>query len=459
MRYRILGAIEVAIRDRPVPIDRPRSRALLGYLVLHADQTISSDRLSDALWGGAAPASARAQVQADVSAIRRAFRASGAPDALVSRPGGYALHTEVGQSDYAEFTALVEAARHGDDHEERVRLLRSALALWSGTPLTGATAAFVEGAQARLEEQHLSTYERLAEAELALGHHADVVADLTRVAEHAPLRERLHGQLMLALHRCGRRADALAVARDLRRRLADQQGLDPDPVIVELEQRILRGDAALGAPAPTRRAPAPSGGLDALTRWTVPNQLPPDIPDFTGRYAEAETLETLLTRARGALRVVAISGMGGVGKTVLAVRAAHAAASSYPDGQLYVNLRGAEPSALDPGDVLGRFLRATGLDSQAVPDDTVERAELFRSRLNGRRVLIVLDNAASEEQIRLLLPGTPGCAVVVTSRVRLTGVEGARWVDLDVLAPEEAVHLLAQIVDVGGWRRRPATRR
>lgn len=468
MRYRLLGAIEVHFRDHPIPIDRPRCRAVLGYLLLHADQTISSDRLGEALWAGAAPTSARAQVQADVSAIRRAIREAGAPGVLATRPGGYELQTVAGESDYAEFTTLTEQARHRDDLEERVRLLRAALELWHGTALTGATAAFVEGARAGLEEQRLAAYEGLAEAELALGHHADVVADLSRVVINAPLRERLHGQLMLALHRCGRRADALAVARCLRRRLVDQQGLDPDPAIVRLEQRILRTDGSLAPPTvpstvatrsrpPSHRpdepsARPPSDGLAAVARWSVPSQLPPDIPDFTGRDAEADLLRTLLvptTLPEGAMRVVAISGMGGVGKTALAVHAAHDARSSYPDGLLYLNLRGADASALDPSDVLGRFLRATGLDSQAVPDDTLERSELLRSRLDGRRVLLLLDNAASEEQIRLLLPGTPGCTVVITSRTRLTGVEGARWIGLDVLSPEQAVDLLAKIVESG----------
>jgi DNA-binding SARP family transcriptional activator len=459
MRYRILGPVEVHFDGRPVAIDRPRRRAVLSFLLLNADRTISPDRLVEAIWAGAAPGSARAQVQADISAIRRAFREAGAPEPVATRPGGYLIETAPGELDYAEFTQLIAQARHDDDLEQRARALRAALRLYRGPALTGLTAAFVDSARARLDEQRLTAYERLADVDLALGRHVDLAEELAEVVEAAPLREQLHGQLMLALHRGGRTADALAVTRNLRRRLADEHGLDLGRAVVELEQQILRADPALDlAAVPERLEPAPEDS--PAKAWSVPSQLPPDIVDFTGREPEVESLCALLAgdSAEGAgdpswparstaLVVAAIAGMGGIGKTALALHVAHQVAGAYPDGQLYVNLRGAEAVPLDCADVLGRFLRALGVDSRAVPDELEERGELYRSRLAGRKVLVVLDNAASEEQIRLLLPGTAGCAVLITSRLRLTGVESARWVDLDVFTPSHAIQLLARIAD------------
>jgi DNA-binding SARP family transcriptional activator len=453
VRYRILGPVEVYLGGQWVNVARPRRRAVLSYLLLQAGQTVSPDRLSEAIWAGAAPATARAQLQADISAIRRALRED-QPDqdgdeAVSTRPGGYRIDLTPGELDLAEFTELTAQGRQGE-LAQRSATLREALAIWRGPALTGVVAAFVDGTRSRLEEQRLGAYERLAEVELALGHHQDLAEELAEVVDSAPLHERLHGQLMLALHRSGRSSQALAVARDLRRRLADEQGLDVGRPLATLEQQILRADPAL-EPAATGRRAAP--GVTVRTdltgpRWVVPRQLPPDISDFTGRTGELTTLRSRLAGRPGtALVVAAIAGMGGIGKTALALHLAHQVAGDYPDGQLYVNLRGAEAIGLNSGDVLGRFLRAIGVDSRSIPDDPDERAELYRSHLADRKLLVVLDNAGSEEQVRPLLPGSAGSTVLITSRLRLTGVEGARWVDLDVFEAEPAVALLARITD------------
>jgi DNA-binding SARP family transcriptional activator/tetratricopeptide (TPR) repeat protein len=476
MRYRILGAIEVRVGDRPVPIPRPRSRAVLAYLLLNAGRPVSPERLVEAVWGGMAPTTARAQLQADVSAIRRALREAGTQP-LATSPGGYLLEADHTEMDHVTFAVLVAEARTHDPGRA-VPLLRDALALWRGPALADLTAAYAEPARANLEEQRLAAYELLADAELTLGRHSELVPELSGVARGAPWRERLRCQLMLALYRTGRRAESLATARELRQYLADEHGLDPSRAFVELERRILRADptlditaedlgavrgpvtAAAGEPDDRQPAAATDGPAGdgtpappAARAWTVPALLPPDIADFTGRQDQVEAMYAALTAAAepdhpaAALTVVAVSGMGGIGKTALAVHVAHRVAEAYPDGQLYVNLRGAGATPLDPADVLARLLRHLGVDDRAIPLDPVERAESYRSRLAGRRVLVVLDDAASEEQIRTLLPGTRTCAVLVTSRVNLTGVEAARWIHLDLFTGDEAIRLLGVITD------------
>ncbi|GFJ77564.1 hypothetical protein Phou_017440 [Phytohabitans houttuyneae] len=295
----------------------------------------------------------------------------------------------------------------------------------------------MEAARARLVERRLTAVEDLADLELELGRAEVVAAEIAPLVDAHPMRERLRVRQMTALYRTGRQVEALQSYRVYRNLLAEYEGLDPGREIAELERMILRADPVPAAAMPTAGEHAPA----------APALLPPDIPDFTGRDGPAGELHHLLTAGRpsSALAVAGVAGMGGVGKTTLAVHVAHLASSAYPDGQLYANLRGAEAVALDPSDVLARFLRALGVDARAIPNDPVERAELYRTRLAGRRVLVVLDNAASEEQVRPLLPGAASCAVLLTSRARLTGVEGARWIDLDVFARAEAIKLLGRV--------------
>ncbi|MEJ3745739.1 BTAD domain-containing putative transcriptional regulator [Actinomycetes bacterium KLBMP 9797] len=408
-------------------------------MLLNLDHPVSREAIIEALWAGTAPSTAKSQVHNAITVIRGRLAELGAEDVFAGGPSGYQLLVEPERVDVAVFTARVREARTAagrGDHAAAARLLREGLALWTGEPLADASGAFVDAARARLVERRLTAYEDLADAELELGRAEAVVAEIAPLVDRHPMRERLRARQMTALYRSGRQVEALQSYRAYRALLAEHEGLDPGREIAELESVILRAEAP-----PLRTE------LDKTDKHQTPALLPPDIPDFTGREREVDAVHRLLTEPRQAtaLAVAAIAGMGGIGKTTLAVRAAHLAAPAYPDGQLYVNLRGAEASPVDPADVLARFLRALGVDGRAVPHDPLERAEMYRSRLAGRRVLVVLDNAASEEQIRPLLPGAPTCAVLATSRARLTGVEGARWIDLDVFATDDAIALLAQV--------------
>jgi len=411
-------------------------------MLLNLGRRISREGVIEAMWGGAAPSTARSQVHNAVTVIRGHLADLGAPETLDSGPSGYELLVEPEQVDAARFDDGVRLARDAaaqGNQKEAVRLLGGALGLWTGEPLADATGAFVDAARARLVERRLTAVEDLADLQLELGR-AELVADeIAPLVDAHPMRERLRVRQMTALYRTGRQVEALQSYRVYRNLLAEYEGLDPGREIAELERMILRAD-----PVP---AGAPYSVEPAQPELAAPALLPPDIPDFTGRDGPLGELRHLLTDGRppSALAVAGVAGMGGVGKTTLAVHVAHLAAPAYPDGQLYANLRGTEAEALDPSDVLARFLRALGVDARAIPNDPVERAEMYRTRLAGRRVLVVLDNAASEEQVRPLLPGAASCAVLVTSRARLTGVEGARWIDLDVFARAEAVRLLGRV--------------
>lgn len=310
----------------------------------------------------------------------------------------------------------------------------------------------VEAAAARLEEERLAVLAARVEADLRLGRHAELVGELTALVATHPLQEGLRSALMLALWRGGRQAEALEVFRDARRTLVDELGVEPGPELRRLHERMLRADPALERRRP--EPPTPGAGArppSVPAVPAVPSQLPPDIADFTDRAKQVAEIHDLLSCDRDggglppAVVVVAVAGKAGVGKTALAVHVAHRLRECFPDGQLYVNLRGAEHRPADPGDVLAGFLRALGLEAGAIPADAEERSTTYRTRLAGQRILVVLDNAAREGQVRPLLPGNPGCGVLVTSRVRLAGLEGARLVDLDVLGPEQAVQLLSQV--------------
>ncbi|MFC0600418.1 ATP-binding protein [Streptomyces palmae] len=290
------------------------------------------------------------------------------------------------------------------------------------------------------EEEDLVLTEARLDLALERGLHAEAISELTALTAAHPLRERLREMLMLALYRSGRRSEALAVYADTQRLLGEELGITPSATLTELQLRMLRSDAGLAPGTPV----APPAGAALVP----PAQLPASVADFTGREALVRELSERLTGTpEHGTPVVSIAGTGGIGKTATAVHAAHAARQHFPDGQLYVDLRGAGAAPTDPEAVLGAFLRALGTPDAAIPDGLEERAALYRSTLSGRRVLVLLDNARDAAQIRPLLPGAERCAALVTSRTRMADLEGASLVDLEVMRPEEAFALFAQIVD------------
>lgn len=436
LEFRLLGPVEAWHGDRALRLGGPKPRALLAVLLLRAGQVVPADTLVDVIWGDEPPDTARALVQTYVSALRRALPPEAA-EAIETRPPGYVLRPGVGRVDLAEFEARTADGRRASaegNHEEAARLLRAALELWRG-PALGGVGEALRGETVRLEEARQAALEERIAAELEGGRHeAELVTELTALVRAHPTRERLRGQLMLGLYRLGRQADALAVYADGRAVLADELGLDPGPALNRLYEAILRADPTLlTAPVPARDAPAAPARPVSL--------LPPAIGDFTGREEELTRVVGELTGEREAMPVVVVSGAAGVGKSALAVQAAHRVAGEYPDGQLYAELHGfSEP--VPPAEVLGRLLRALGADP---PEDTAERGDLFRSLVAGRRMLLVLDDANGEAQVRPLLPGSATCGVLVTSRARLAGLVGARRTDLGVLDDVRGLELLTRV--------------
>ncbi|MGR8009993.1 AfsR/SARP family transcriptional regulator [Streptomyces hypolithicus] len=416
----------------------PQQRALLAALLLRDGRTATASELIDGIWGEDPPSQALAAVRTYASRLRKAL----APGVLVSESGGYAIRAGGGALDLAvaqELAADAEKSRASGDRSQARTLINKALGLWDGEPLASVPGPYAENHRTRLEEWRLQLTETRLDLDLEVGCHAQAVAELTALTAAHPLRERLRELLMLALYRSGRQAEALAVYADTRRLLADELGVDPCPELSALQQRILAADTDLARPIEPPAAAAPA--------FLRPAQLPATVADFTGRASFVRELgDRLATAESSVMAVSALAGIGGVGKTTLAVHVAHAARPHFPDGQLYVDLQGAGARAAEPETVLRAFLRALGTPDTAIPETLDERAALYRSALDGRRVLVLLDNARDAAQIRPLLPGTAGCAALVTSRARMVDLSGAHLVDLDVMSPDEALQLFTKIV-------------
>ncbi|MET9829639.1 BTAD domain-containing putative transcriptional regulator [Streptomyces sp. NPDC006385] len=439
LRFGVLGPVRAWRGEEQLPTGSPQQRALLAALLLREGRTATAAELIDALWGEEPPSQALAAVRTYASRLRKVLD----PGVLVSESGGYAVRgLAEGALDLAvaqELAAEAEKARSAGDLCHARKVLDRALALWDGEALAGVPGPYAEAQRVRLEEWRLQLLESRLDMDLEQGCHAEAVSELTALTAAHPLRERLRELLMLALYRSGRQAEALAVYADTRRLLADELGVDPRPGLKELQQRILQADPALAEPS----APVAEPAVVPVR----PAQLPATVPDFTGRASFVSELSEVLASAEGRVMAVsALAGIGGVGKTTLAVHVAHQARAAFPDGQLYVDLQGAGPRAAEPETVLGSFLRSLGTADSAIPDSLEERAALYRSVLDGRRVLVLLDNARDAAQVRPLLPGTEGCAALVTSRVRMVDLAGAHLVDLDVMSPDEALQLFTKIV-------------
>jgi DNA-binding SARP family transcriptional activator/tetratricopeptide (TPR) repeat protein len=445
VRFRLLGAVDAWAGGRRIDLGPARQRCLLALLLLHANQPVPTGRLVDLMWGEHPNAHARNTVQVYVSRLRRALASVDGVRLVTARPG-YRVEVDPDRVDLHRFRRMVADARSADGDEQAAVLLRRALGLWRGQPLDDVAPEHLRASVcAVLAEERIGAWEELVDVEMRLGHHARLLAELRDLAEQHPLRERVAAQYMTALHRTGRRAEALAHYRGLRERFARELGINPSAMVDDLHQRILRDDPDLHQrPAAAR----PGGGAPAAGH--VPAELPADLPTFTGRDAELAHLPELLAasvRCPAAPAIGVIDGMAGVGKTALAVHWAHHVRDRFPDGQLFVELHGftRDVPPTDPADALDRILRTLGVPGDRVPRGLDERAALYRSLLADRRVLVVLDNAASERQVTPLLPGTPGCLVLVTSRRRLTGLDGARPLSLDVLPPADAVALFTQV--------------
>ncbi|MQS01665.1 AfsR/SARP family transcriptional regulator [Streptomyces alkaliterrae] len=439
LRFAVLGPVRAWRGEEPLSTGSPQQKALLVALLLRGGHTATAQELVDALWGEEPPQQALAALRTYASRLRKVLGSQ----TLVTESGGYMIDTAAPNTslDLDEATRLAGEAEKfaaSGDHGRARERYNDALALWDGEPLARVPGPYAEAQRARLEEWLLSLLEHRLDLDLQVGCHAEAVAELTALSAAYPLRERLRELLMLALYRSGRQAEALAVYADTRQLLAEELGVDPRPELAELQQRILRADESLNLTLD--RLPAPA-------TFVMPRQLPATVPDFTGRTTQvAELSEQLATSERSVMAVSAVAGIGGVGKTTLAIHVAHAAKDRFPDGQLYADLRGTSTSPTEPGAVLAAFLRALGIADDAVPDGVEERAALYRSMLSGRRVLTLLDNARDAAQVRPLLPGTEGCAALITARTRMVDLAGAHLVDLDVMSPEEAMTLFTKIV-------------
>ncbi|MEU0114834.1 BTAD domain-containing putative transcriptional regulator [Streptomyces bobili] len=445
LRFDVLGPVRARRGEQPLATGSPQQRALLAALLLREGRTATAAELIDALWGEEPPSQALAAVRTYASRLRKVLD----PGVLVSESGGYAVRgLGEGSLDLAvaqEWAAEAEKAKGTGALGRARELLNRALGLWDGEALAGVPGPYAEAQRVRLEEWRLGLLESRLDMDLEQGCHAEAVSELTALTAAYPLRERLRELLMLALYRSGRQAEALAVYADTRRLLAEELGVDPRPGLRELQRRILQADPDLSEPSAPQTEPSAAA--------VRPAQLPATVPDFTGRSSFVTELSEVLAGASGdggdggrVMAVSALAGIGGVGKTTLAVHVAHRARPAFPDGQLYVDLQGAGSRSAEPETVLGAFLRALGTADAAIPDTLAERAALYRSMLDGRRVLVLLDNAKDAAQVRPLLPGTEGCAALVTSRVRMVDLAGAHLVDLDVMSPEEALALFTKIV-------------
>ena len=443
----LLGPLLVRSGGAVVPVRRGKQRAVLAALLLAGGQVVSLDELAAILWGTGPPPSARVTIQNYVMRLRQAL-AEADGSRIATRPPGYLMRVDPGQVDVARFESLLDAAREaarGSSWDAAATRSRAALSLWRGEPLCDVGSEVLAAREGpRLAELRLHALEVRIDADLHLGREAEVIAELRQLVTGHPLREHLHGLLMLALYRGGRQAEALAAYQDARRVLVEELGAEPGPGLRELHQRMLAGDPALAVPG---LAP-PAADL------AVPRELPAGVAHFTGRTSELAALSGLLDAPAGQMPatvvISAIGGAAGVGKTALAVHWAHQAAGRFPDGQLYVNLRGYDLAhPVTPADALAGFLRSLGVAGQDIPVEEAERAARYRSLLAARRMLVLLDNARAADHVRPLLPGDPACAVIVTSRDALTGLvarDGAHRLDLDLLPLRDAVSLLRALI-------------
>jgi DNA-binding SARP family transcriptional activator/Tfp pilus assembly protein PilF len=447
VEFRLLGALEVRVGAQPVPLGHQRQQCVLATLLIEANQPVSADQLLHRVWGDDLPQRSRDTLYAYISRLRRALGPHGIP--VDRRFGGYVLRVDAAAIDLHRFRYAAGRAKEAADDRSALALLDEAVGLWKGVPLAGLSSAWLDTVREHLEAERWAVELDRTDVMLRAGRHSECLAELSARAAAQPLDERLAGQLLLALYRSGRPADALDQYQRTRRLLAEELGTDPGPALRALHQRILSGDPSLDVPTALGTSLRGPGGGGPARSSPVPRQLPAPPEQFIGRESELTRLDEDLGQHTDTGGTALLGGIGGVGKTWLALRWAHDNLERFPDGQLYLNLRGFEPNQepLPPRTAIRAFLDALGTARDAVPDDFEAQVGLYRSLVAGRRILIVLDNARDAEQARPLLPGSAGCTVIVTSRDQmpeLVATEGARPIAPGGLTRDEAHDLLSR---------------
>jgi DNA-binding SARP family transcriptional activator/tetratricopeptide (TPR) repeat protein len=427
VEFGILGAITARAAGRVVDLGPARQQCVLAVLLVAANQPISPSQLADRIWGENPPYRAAGTLRSYLSRLRTALPAD-EQFGIHRRPGGYLLTIDESTVDLHRFRRLLAEGKQADSDDDAAKLYREALRLWRGEPFAGLDTEWLAGVRDTLQTEYLAAQLDYHDVQLRRGQHAMMAAELPALAVTHPWNERLAGQLLLALYRNGHQAGALEHYNQLRVRLAEEFGVDPSPPLRQLYQQILAADPALG------QAPVVA----------VPRQLPALPRGFAGRARELE----LLDQARGTAVISAIGGIGGIGKTWLALHWAHRNADRFPDGQLYVNLHGFDPNndPMPAATAARGFLVALGVSADALPTELDAQSAMLRSLLADKRMLMVLDNARDTAQVTPLLPGSPRCTVLITSRNRLTGLVasvGATALDLDTLSESESRQLLA----------------
>ncbi|MEV5648105.1 BTAD domain-containing putative transcriptional regulator [Nocardia sp. NPDC052254] len=445
LRFNVLGPLEGWSGGDRLRLGGTIRERVLVALLLETGNVLPLSRLVNAVWGEDPPPTAAHQIRKAIADLRRII-----PDGtsvLVTDGRGYRAQVTDTELDLAEFRGAVSCAATAAEQgraADAVEALRTAIALWRGPVLPDGGGPLIEAASTMLYERYLTAAERLYELRLGLGESVDLVVDLRELVDRHPLRETLRCQLMLALYRAGRQAEALDEYTRVRALLSEELGIDPGPRLISVYEGILRDSPEVGSPVPGSADPRPPSASGSGV--PAPCTLPYDLADFSGRAKEVgELLAQARTESGYGTRIVVIDGMGGCGKTTLAVHAAHQLSAEFPDGQLYLDLQGYTAGDRQPipaETALGDLLRACNIAEDAIPDGIAGRTALWRATLNGKRLLLLLDNAADAVAIRPLLPTDRGCLVLITSRTRLVDLDGAEWISLDVMSAADSATLI-----------------
>lgn len=442
VQFHLLGPMEIRANGQLVAVRGTRQRIVLAMLLLNAGRVVPAERLSTAVWDDDPPTTARTQIQISISKLRTLLATVGLADAIVTHESGYFIRIPDDTVDIARFQRLVAAGREAArrrDTAAAITTFRKAIALWRGEAFAGLNSRLLRSVALQLEEERLAAIQERIDLELASGHHHQVIGEVRGLLASHPLREKLYQQLMLALYRDGRQAEALEVYREARRILSEEHGLDPSEELQALERAILSADPSVAASPPPQAEPSQP------EPQVVPRQLPARPYAFVGREQARREMQQVLADERSDA-VLMVSGLAGVGKTALAVSVAHDVIDLFPDGQLFAHLRAGDARPIPPEQVLDQFLRALGVPPATLPQGREALAGMYRSHLAGRRVLVLLDDAANAAQVEPLLPADPGVKLIVTTRGTLPGLPNVRRIDLGPLPAEASHELISRIV-------------